>query len=193
MFDYVKCSYPLPLSEEVIQKIGVQDWEEIDFQTQSFPDRFLDAYSIEDDGQIYKEKVERELVGCDTKCEIREKNLGIERVDWTGELIFYHDFLQNDCDYWLEFRALVWKGDLKEIELLHFKEMENADRKAMEKEMSAKMTSRVEKQKRWWWSYFMMWCWVVRFPLGLIRWLVGLVSRFTWKAERWLTGGAFRF
>jgi hypothetical protein len=190
MFDYVKCSYVLPLSEEASKKIGPQDWEEIDFQTKSFPDAFMDVYSIEEDGQIYKENIDRELVTCGEKCEIKEKNMGIEKVDWTGELVFYYDFLKDDCDYWIEFRALIWKGELKEVEMLYLKELENESRIGMAKEMAKKLTSRVEREARWWWRFFIAWRLIVRFPLGTIRWCSGLISRFTWKIERWLTGGS---
>ena len=45
------------------------------------------------------------------------KELGIEKIDWTGQLNFYFDFCTEEYDYWVEFKALVWKGDLKQIEV----------------------------------------------------------------------------
>ena len=96
MFDYIECSYPLPITDEIKNELGKQEWDKIKFKTKSFHDSFCENYSIEDDGQIYKEIIDRYLVeGEDGQVELKEKNLGIEKIDWTGEVSFYYDFFRE--------------------------------------------------------------------------------------------------
>lgn len=190
MFDYVECHYELPISNEIKEKLGEQNWQDIKFQTKSFSDPFLNNYTIEDDGQVYKEDIERELVGdTEEEAEIKETSLGINKVEWTGELYFYYDFFREEGDYWLEFKALLWKGEVKEVELCSFKRVDNEYRKEVQEKFIEAGTKRAEREKKWWWRFFLMWKAVVSFVLGSIRWCVGLVARSTWTVERWLTGG----
>ena len=72
-FDYIKCEYPLPLPEDILKE-DMPDWSNFDFQTKSFlflsassneHDRFMggiDIYNIDEEGEIYKEVVERKYV-----------------------------------------------------------------------------------------------------------------------------------
>ncbi len=39
MFDYLKCEYPLPLTDEIKEQLPDENWAEINFQTKS-----LDCY-----------------------------------------------------------------------------------------------------------------------------------------------------
>ena len=124
MFDYIKCDYPLPLTDDIREALPDEDWSEITFQTKSL-DCFLETYTIEEDGQIYAERKDRYI---DEEGVFQEKEIGIEKVEYTGQLLFYFDFLQEDHDLWIEFKALVWKGDIKEIELYAFRKMDNTAR-----------------------------------------------------------------
>ena len=194
MFDYIKSDYPLPITDEIKESLGKQEWEEISFQTKSFPDAWCETYTIEEDGQIYREKVVRELVeSAKNIIDVKEIPDGIEKLEWSGEVVFYHSFRNDDSDFWIEFKALVWKGDLKEIELVDFRPTENESRKEMEKKFSEATMQRIKKENKWWWTYFKAWCWIVKVPLVIFRWIVGLLIRITYKLERWLTGGKMRF
>ena len=62
MFDSVICEYPLPLPDEAKELKSPPNWDKVEFQTKSIaPDGsagmggFMEAYTIEDDGQIYKD------------------------------------------------------------------------------------------------------------------------------------------
>tara|TARA_B100000287_G_C20263045_1_gene634819 strand:- start:25 stop:600 length:576 start_codon:yes stop_codon:yes gene_type:complete len=189
MFDYLKCEYSLPLTEEIKKELPEQDWSTINFQTKSF-DCALDNYMIEDDGQIYVEKLDRFI---NNKGELQESSTGIERVEWSGEVNFYFDFFKEDYDIWIEFKALVWKGELKEIELLNFSKTDNDYRVELQEKFTKEVKKREDKHKKWWWKPFKVWCSVVRGPLFIIRYALGWIVRLTWKIERWLTGGTFRF
>ena len=189
MFDYLKCEYPLPLTDEIKEQFPDENWAEINFQTKSL-DCYLENYTIEDDGQIYAERKDRFI---DEKGQMQEKELGIEKIDWTGQLNFYFDFCTEEYDYWVEFKALVWKGDLKQIEVFDFHKKDSKARlETHEKFKEAAEKTRI-KQSKWWWKSFKFWCALVRLPLFVLRWVLGLIVKFTWKLERWLTGGTFRF
>ena len=66
MFDYLTCDYPLPIPEQVEGELSVDNWAEVEFSTQSFlcskvvdfiEMSQLETYSIESDGQIYKNNI----------------------------------------------------------------------------------------------------------------------------------------
>ena len=189
MFDYLKCEYELPLTEEIKEELPQQDWAEVNFQTKSL-DCAMDEISIEDDGQIYIKQYKRYF---DEKGQMVEKDTGIEKMDWSGELRFYFDFVKDEYDIWLEFKALVWKGELKEIELLSYQKIDNEHRIELQQEIEKKLKESEAKKETWWWKPFKIWCSIVRIPLFVARWSLGLLVRLTWKIERWLTGNTLRF
>ena len=125
MYDTVLCEYELPLPDEVKELKNPPDWKKWEFQTKSivaedsfFLGGFGDTYTIEDDGQLYKEIIEREVVEQeDGQSELIEKDRGIEKQFFTGEIRFYNLHMEEKHDYWIEFLALFWKGELKEISL----------------------------------------------------------------------------
>ena len=154
MFDYVYCEYPLPLPEETKNfktnfKEGVKaplDWSKFEFQSKDFGG-FLEKYTIEEDGQIYKEIIEREIVenGSDFP-DIIEKSGGIEKVEHTGEVHFYGVHMDKEYDHWIEFKALFWKGELKEIYLEEYKKEDNSSRVASQEKIFKKVKEAQKKQ-----------------------------------------------
>ena len=94
MFDYIYCEYPLPVSEIEEQMDDVPNWQEMEFQTKGLGKGyggFLDKYTIEDDGQIYLDKIDKEWHEDEETGEfsIREVPKGVEKQEYTGELHFY--------------------------------------------------------------------------------------------------------
>ena len=86
MFDGIVCEYKLPLPEE-LGELSKINWNEFEFQTKSL-DNTLDRYTIEDDGQMYKEETKQKLVEDGEKTHIEIVEDGIEKSYFTGELIF---------------------------------------------------------------------------------------------------------
>lgn len=86
MFDYVRCDYPLPVSED----IGMQ------FQTKTFDAPFMEHYIITKEGRLTKPVVRYEdrsdpkaegisaLRGCMTPVPTGE----VEDLDWHGYVSF---------------------------------------------------------------------------------------------------------
>lgn len=187
MFDGLICEYKLPLPEDM-GELSEINWNEFEFQTKSL-DNTLDRYTIEDDGQMYQEKTKQNFVDDPVHAhggyvEIIED--GIEKSYFTGELVFYTWIPQEEYDYYIEFKSLFWKGDLKEIERVEWNKKDNSHRKEEEKryeDLHKKVLKQVKQQtlfkkikKRC--VYSMTFC---------IRWLLGFLVKLTWKLERWLT------
>ena len=189
MFDTLKCEYALPITDEIENKLPNQNWSEIEFQTKNFSCA-LDNYLIEEDGEIYVEKIDRYL---NENGEVQEKNFTVEKLDWTGEVEFYYNFFGDDQDYWIEFKALVWKGEIKEIELLKFKPLDNANRIQIQQHFRNLEDKEENRKNSKLWKLFKVWCYLVRLPLGLVRYICSYSSSFMWKLEKWLTGGTKRF
>ena len=191
MFDTIICDYPLPLPDEVKELKSPPAWDKIQFQTKSLSisegpfGGFLDSYTIEDDGQIYKDVLERDYeVDEDGFSSVYERNNGIEKVDYTGNLVFYTDIQEEEYDYWVEFSALFWKGELKEIKLNEWKREDNSSRlEAHEKMMSALNKQKELKNSK---SHAVkeLAKSPIRFIFHIIKFLLGLLVRFVWWLER---------
>jgi len=187
MFDGIVCEYKLPLPEDLgeLSEIG---WGELEFQTKSL-NNTLSKYTIEDDGQIYEEKTKQKLIEDENspdKARIEIIEDGIEKNYFTGELIFYTYLPTKEYDYFIEFTALFWKGELKEIERTEWKKEENTERKEEEKkyeDLHKKLRKQAEDQTIF--KKIIKTC--VHIVTYCIRWILGFLVKLTWKLERWLT------
>ena len=189
MFDYIICEYPLPVSEVEKEMETLPDWDKVEFQTKAF-DNVLQTFTISEDGLVYEHKVEREWVEDEKSpmgTSLMEKDAGIERRDYTGELNFYGLYLDKKYDFFLEFKALFWKGELKEIDLHEHRKEDNSKRKSSEKELQQIFKKVREKEGKLWYKIFSTYVAVVRFIAGLIRYFLGLTVNITRKIERWIT------
>lgn len=187
MFDTIKCDYPLPLpdfTEEDIEELGDIDWAEQEFQTKSM-ENGMNTYSIEEDGRIYAERVEF-VESPDSPTGFSSKSLGIERMDYTGELDFYNILMGKNYDYWIEFKALFWKGDLKEIDLFEFKKEDNDLRVKAQEDFQKEMQNFQSKKKRWWFSLYSIYRTCLSKVMMAFRWLAERMARVTWYIERWM-------
>ena len=90
-------------------------------------DRHPDNIMVSEDGQIYRHLVEENYQEDDDgSLKVTVSENGIERDEYTGEIIFGTLFKGKKHDYWIEFKALFWKGDLKEVELANYEKKSNA-------------------------------------------------------------------
>jgi hypothetical protein len=184
MFDTVICEYPLPLPNEAKELKSPPNWDKVEFQTKSMGG-FMEAYTIEDDGQIYKDVLERDYeIDEHGDSFIHEKNNGIEKVEFTGDLVFYTSHTEDEYDYWVEFSALFWKGELKEINLKEWKREDNSGRV----EAREKMLEAVAEQKRIKNSKIYkikeLFKKPVRAVFYVIKFILGLIVRAIWWLER---------
>ena len=181
LFDYVKSEHKLPLPQEALDDLRDTDWEEVEFQTKSFDWPALDAYEISEEGSIYKETYDRTGEGL-----LDRTSTGIEKVDYTGELIFYADLMSKEWDYWIEFKALFFKGELKEIELKELEKKDPKERLEMEKLIEKNFSKFVRQRNSCWRKVLTVVMFPVRLLLAITKWLLGLAVKLIWKAERHL-------
>ena len=187
MFDGIVCEYKLPLPKDLAELSEI-NWNEFEFQTKSLGNT-LDKYTIEDDGQIYQEKTKQEFIDDPVHAHggyIQITEDGIEKSYFTGELVFYTRVPQEEYDYYIEFKALFWKGELKEIERTEWNKKDNSDRKEEEKrykDLHEKITTELKEQG----VFKKIKKTFIHSITHCIRWSLGLLVNLTWKLERWLT------
>ena len=182
LFDYVKSEYKLPLPQEVVDDLSDTDWDEVEFQTKSFDWPTLDAYEISEEGSIYMEVYNRTGEGL-----LDRTRTGIEKIDYTGELIFYTDLMSKEWDYWIEFKALFFKGELKEIELNELEKKDPKEREEMEELIQKNFSKFVEQRNSRWRKLLTVAAFPIRLLLAITKWLLGLAIKLVWKAERWIS------
>lgn len=196
MIDYVFCEYPLPLSS--LPEGGREDlkdikWSEIKFFTSSL-DSEGDTYTVSEDGQIYRHEVKKEIVEKENPqhsldFEVKEKENGILRIDYTGEVNFFSMVLKKDnYDYFLTFKALFWKGVLKEITVDEF---EKVDSEKVQKELEEAykqfppvIETREERKKRWWYPLLAAFKYVASLIILFAKWLLIYVIRLMIKIKK---------
>ncbi len=182
MIDNITCEYTLPTSGCLADADNPPEWEEIDFQTDSFADKslFSENYTISEDGQLYKENIRRELI-YDEKghAELEEKGDGIERLDYTGELNLYGIHLQEETDFYFTFKTLFWKGDLKECELHECLEKDSAPRKLARKTLEEAIKKLPKKNRA-----LSLLTAPIFFIFSLIRYLFNGIINITIRIER---------
>ena len=181
LFDYVKSEYKLPLPQEVLDDLGDTNWDEVEFQTKSFDFPTLDAYEISEDGSIYMEVYNRTGEGL-----LDRTRTGIEKIDYTGELIFYTDLMSKKWDYWIEFKALFFKGELKEIELNELEKKDPEERLEMEKLIQENFSKFVDRKNSWWTKALGVITLPVRLLLAIIKWILGFLVGMILRIERWI-------
>nr|MCU0973836.1 hypothetical protein [Burkholderiales bacterium] len=111
MFDWVRCTYPLPAGAPVDG-----------YQTKDTPRQFLDHYEIREDGTLWREDYDIEdhsdpsatgimrIVGCMARVNER----WIQEDDFTGEVRFYGSRTPLGTEW--DFSAYFVKGKLRHLE-----------------------------------------------------------------------------
>ena len=192
-FALVKCEYPLPLPEEVSSE-EMPEWSDFDFETISFSqggltDPFeetqsLDTYSIDEEGEIYKNIIERVYDESeDGLVVVKEIDKGIERVDHSGQVVLTGLHSTDTHDYYMEFKFLFWKGEFKEVELLNWKKVENAERREQEKKFKETLAKAAKKST----GFRSIWNKIVKVPFFILKSLISLSLTTIYRIERWLT------
>ena len=150
LFDTVICDYPLPLpdfTDEEFEDInssdkGVSSFQEVEWQTKDMGN-MLDVYSIEDDGQIYL----RATQWYENEDAVTPQEGDLEKYEKTAEINFYQMFMGKEWDHWLEFKATVWKGELKELDLVEYRKEDNSDRIEIQEQMMEQIKEKTSRGK----------------------------------------------
>jgi hypothetical protein len=191
LFDKITCAYLLPLPEEASLLEKAPDWDELEFDTGSFAlapnmgyDGFIEEYSIEEDGQIYKKDLQREFIETGEGVVVDEIDNGIEKVDFTGEIRFNTTLMESEHDYFIEFIALFWKGDLKEISLGEWEKESNESRLGAQNRIKEAVRKQLKQKNN---KIIKLLKWPLSFVFFIVKYILGLIIKCVWWLERRLT------
>jgi len=195
MLDLILCEYKLPLPEEANSLESPPEWDKLEFQTKSllspsFDDPmtatfYVESYNISDEGQLYKEDIIRDLVVNEQgDYALDEKDNGIVRLDYTGELSFFTIHFEKEYDYYIEFKTLFWKGDLKEVELVKWKKEENKARIETQELFKSQVKHAIKKQNS---KLYTIYKKIINNCFGLTKWVIYAILGLIHRIERWIT------
>lgn len=164
-------------------------WDEEEFYTSSFFDSDIlpsvyPVYTITEDGQFYKSLTEIKFEENE-KGEITtsERDGGIEKQEFTGEIYFGTEILKDDHDYLITFKALFYKGELKELKMEEWSKRSSEKRKKIEKKILENIKE-IEKLKK---SNFRSSInWTLLKVISLMRWVLFVVFKILLKIESWV-------
>lgn len=154
-------------------------WDELEFHCFSNGIEIEDAYlgitepekfTISEDGLLYKHIVKEKYSEENDELKLEYIEDGIEREEFTGEVIFGTLFQGKKHDYWIEFKALLWKGDMKEVSLTNYEKNSNKPRlEAKERIMEALREMNEPKEKNNLFIRCLGWCaYIFVFPLYFV-------------------------
>ena len=188
-FHSLLCDYKLPLPENRGEASGV-DWGKHSFHTSSLGQGFFEEFSITEQGQIYRETVDREWIpnkNDPLMGDFKETNRKLEKLDWTGELIFDGVYLAKTFDYYMEFTALFFKGDLKEICLGRWQETDNSARVEQSRKFKEALENSKKIADKTTFKIYYLYVRLVRATFGIFRNCLGFLFKSTWALENLLT------
>ena len=84
-------------------------------------------------------------------------------------------------DHWVEFKASVWKGELKELDLVEYKKEDNSDRLDFQGQMKESIEKTKSRGK-----LYKVYRYIFTKPLEIIRLILAFFMGITMKIERWL-------
>ena len=95
--------------------------------------------------------------------------------------------MEEKLDYWMEFKALFWKGEMKEVTLEEWREEDNSERLEFTEQIKSAHSKHQKDSKTLIYKIKGVYTQFVRGILFCIRWLLGWVVKVTWKIQRWIT------
>ena len=167
LYDSIKCKYPLPRPDNPME-LKDFNFNSTSFQTKDL-ENILEDYEIREDGSLWIRRTESEYVEGDKKAKSLIDRLGHMKLikEWweptkfTGVIEFYNsigfdgevDRDSYEHDYFIEYIATFFNGQITTIGLLKFQGTNNAERKKRDAEF--KEETRLEKilWDKWYMKY----------------------------------------
>ena len=158
------------IPKEFSEKLEGVDWEDVNFTTFSICDTSMLDYEITSDGDIY----------------IREENL-LQKSDYTGDIEFHSLVTSENVDLELSFKALFFKGELKEFDLNKCKEIDSKPRKEVQRQLMVEVKREEARKKSWWYKALVFYRYVVNFIFTCFRWIFALLIKTCWFIQTKIT------
>jgi len=136
LFDYIVCEYKLPMTESLLE-LSKDKLQNETYQTKDLI-CCMSTYKIKEDGYLWIVKNEYEYKKGNPNSDSIFGQMGQmnvvksweEKTEHTGEVNFYSSFIENEYenDYFVEYKALFFKGKLVELNLIKFEVKSNKER-----------------------------------------------------------------
>ena len=205
LINKVICEYPLPVpfekfSEDERVFFDCVSWSSEPFYTSSFfqevDEDVILSYNITEEGDFYCEKtIIEQDVDEDGKVFLKEKDGGIEKQEFTGEILFGAEFLgdkktnlNNAFDYVFNFKAILFKGELKELEFFSFEKRDNKPRKQIQRQLERYAEQETKKGKSTLYKmvhyFFVPIAWTFLIPYNLLGRFIIFLSKIESKIKK---------
>ena len=182
MFDSIQVKKDLEIPDEIK---NLKDWKNHNFQTKDL-DNCLSDYIINEYNELVEVIVDRKYIphtkeerkNSDIKPwnlwkDVIEGEKTYKIIDYHGIINFYtYDSIDDDTDFWLDYKAYFIYGKLDKIEFLEFRK--DSERKLSNK----KFFEELEKEKKSFWYKFKK---IAKF-LGW-NWFWKKIALFCYKAS----------
>jgi len=204
LINRMACEYPLPIPFEKFSEdekifFSCIDWSAETFYTSSFfqevDEDVILSYSITEDGDFYNEKtIIDQVVDENGETFLKEKNGGIERQEFTGEILFGTEFLGDEktnldskFDYVFNFKVIFFKGELKELDLFSFEKSDNKNRRQVQKQLEKYSKREIKKGKSILYKIvhylFFPFVWLLLLPYNLLGRIILFISKIEAKIK----------
>lgn len=158
----------LPLTKEIINDFPSQKWNEILFVFFS-PSLFSSGnYEVSENGFIYQ----------------RMDDGSLEKKEMTNEISFSTLLINEELDCYLSFKALFFKGELKEVNLNKVIKTDNKERKIREKVSLEILNKRIKRRGGSLYKIFSVYKKIVSFLFFILFKVYNFVGAILSKAER---------
>lgn len=190
------CEKELPIpwedfSEEENEVFKKIQWDEQEFYTSSFYDADIEefsvaTYTISEDGLFYRARTKIEWeIGDEGHPEPKDKGEEIERQDFTGEIAFSTEILEDKYDYEISFVALFFKGELKELNKEVWDKRDNSKRKKALNKISETMREEELKRKSFSHKIGLPFRIVLNFITSIVKWVLFKIFSLVVRIETW--------
>jgi hypothetical protein len=190
MYDDIICEYKLPMPEDPKGYSGSPSFQTKDLENS------LSVYLIKEDGTIWIETYENEIVPGDPNAKFFLDRIGHVKKNRTGfkqlfdtETIEIYDYRETneDYDYWILYKLVFVKGVVSEATIVQFEATDNSKRKIKDAEFDEKLRKRSEFTKTLMYRIlFHPWNKLVSFIFRRLQKAVQSFGAFCWKAESFL-------
>ena len=191
------CEKELPIpwedfTEEESERFSEVQWDELEFYTASFYDVDIGdfdtaTYTITEDEQFYRTVTRVELsINKEGQLEQEEKGNDLEKQEFTGEINFGTEILGEETDYEISFVALIFKGNLKELNINEWKKRSSEKRKKAIAELSTRVKEEKAKRKSLWSAITRPFKKVFCFIISMIKWILFGVFKLVVNIEIWI-------
>lgn len=180
LVNIVTCDYPLPVPREYLEKLDATNWSSVIFFTSSICSSEFCRYSISQSGLFYLEY-----------DGVKDQ---VKQIDYTGELNLESVVERGNLDYEIFVKALLFKGELKEIYFEKIDVKENSERLAVLAESRESFRKNLASHSNRWYplrttclQVLSLVPFSLRMILSAANMIIGYLNRLLYKVEKWMT------